>query len=177
MFESISWQEFFNAGLYCVGGYYGVAVPLLYHKEIVLGIRRGGSQEASSTATTPTGSMMGTVRPDRPTNKQTITSDHVILAGVPSKEVFEAEQRETLLSDTAIEDVIAEIDGLIKITVDYNFDKTKVREFIGNVFLKFSMLSGSQRESVNSYIIREFESKCKIRFDLDTLQELWKSAE
>lgn len=177
MFESISWQEFFNAGLYCVGGYYAVAVPLLYHEEIVLAIRRRGSSEAFIPDALSPGSMMGTVRPDRPSSKQTVASDRVFVAAAPSKEAFEKEQRETLLSDGAIQEVISEIDGLIAITVDYRFDKSKVLEFIGNVFLKFSLLPGSQRESVNDYIIREFDQKCQIRFDQETLQQLWKSAE
>lgn len=175
MFGSFSWSDFLSAALWIVGGYYAVAIPALYYRVLVEKLRGNTPKTPDEQLTQKKsyGGLMGCVKSDLQPSRQTVEALDVEISTPPSKESFDSQQFDDLLSAPNTAALLGEIKVVAKVNQENNNSKEEILSVLQTLLSSHAHLNDTQRQLVSEFISQQYQTQCSMQFAGHELESLW----
>jgi hypothetical protein len=179
MFKTISWPEFISAASWLVGAYYAVSIPWLFHREIIqfLKGRNKASDESDHELISNPENLMGDAKPSEIPKKQTADAEDITISASVSKQSFEEEHEDEILSNRVIADLLGEITILAKVHADSKSLIDEIRSALIDLLSNYSQTNLSERNLIGKHIAAQYASQCSIDLSTQEIKSCWPSSE
>lgn len=179
MFNSISWQEFFNAIFIVLGAYYFISFLLLYSKEIIQRFKAKGDQANNPVAKVKEDSynLMGGTKKDLPKkHEQTVNAQELIVE--QSKSNDQSSDNEDSLLIGSVSDLLHEIKVLARVIKESNGSKEDGAPMFQSLLSNYSHLFATKyQQSVSLFIYELCRSECGFEVELSEVNAWWAISE
>jgi hypothetical protein len=179
MFNSLSWQEFFNAIFIVLGAYYGISILLLYSREIIqrFKAKRDQGNKPVAEVKKDLSNLMGGIKKDLPKkHEQTVDARELIVDQPKSSEQFSDNEDSLLIG--SVSDLLHEIKVLARVIKESNGSKEEGAPMFESLLSNYSHLSTTKyQQSVSLFIHDLCRSECGFEVDLSEVNAWWPISE
>lgn len=180
MFNSISWQEFFQTVIVAVGSYYAISILLLYSRDITQKIQafktRSVKTEPQSRAT-GLNNLMGAIKNEQPS--ETISSNQKV---VSSTEISISENASDTaakyLEDALLIGTVSDLLQEVKVIADMITESTGNKEDAASAFQSLlknylHLSSTKYQEAIDLVIYDHCKNQCALQVEMSDIRSWW----
>ncbi len=180
MFNSISWQEFFQIIIITVGGYYTISIPLLYSKDItqkIQALKTRSVKTKAQPAVRKPNNLMGAIKNEQPS--ETISSNQKV---VRSAEISISENTSDTaakyLEDALLIGTVSDVLQEIKVIADMIAESKGNKEDAASAFQSLlknhlHLLSTKYQQAIDLIIYDHCKNQCALQVEMSEIKSWW----